>query len=99
MFQAPPAKRQRTQGQGPIPPVQSEYWFDDGNVILQAENTQFRVHRYLLSRHSNVFKDMFSLPQPTTDPGLTPEGCPIVFLSDKVIDLECVISAIYDGLR
>ena len=81
------------------PPVRSMYWFDDGNVILEAENTQFRVHRSLLARHSKVFKDMFSLPQPATDPGLRPECCPVVFLSDKVTDLECVMSVIYDGIR
>jgi len=102
MSQPPPAKRQRTEepkDKDQTPLVQSTYWFDDGNVILHAENTQFRLHRSLLSRHSNIFKDMFSLPQPATDPDLSPEGCPVVFLSDKVTDLECVMSVIYDSIR
>jgi hypothetical protein len=103
MSQAAPGKRKRTEeleDKGKSPPVQStSYWFDDGSVIIQAENTQYRVHRSLLSRHSNIFNDMFSLPQPTMDPGPTSEGCPVVFLSDKATDLEHVLSVIYDGIR
>ena len=103
MSQAPPAKRQRTEepeDKGNLPPVRStSYWFDDGSVIIQAENTQYRIHRSLLSRHSNVFKDMFSLPQPAMDPSPLSEGCPVVFLSDKATDLEHVLSVIYDSLR
>ena len=97
------AKRRRTEepeGTGESPPAQSKsYWFDDGSVIIQAENTQYRVHRSLLSRHSNIFKDMFSLPQPAVDLGPTFEGCPVVLLSDKAADLEHVLSVIYDGIR
>jgi hypothetical protein len=103
MSQVPRAKRKRTEepeDKGKFPPVQStSYWFDDGNVVLQAENTQYRVHRSLLSRHSNFFKDMFSLPQPAMDPGPTSEGCPVIFLSDKATDLEHVLSVIYDSIR
>lgn len=39
-------------------------WLDDGNVVLVVENTGFRVHRGILSKHSDVFRDMFSVPQP-----------------------------------
>jgi hypothetical protein len=37
----------------------SEIWFEDGNVILQAGHTQFRVHRGIIALHSRVFKGMF----------------------------------------
>ena len=97
------AKRRETEepeDKGKSPPVQStSYWFDDGGVIIQAENTQYRVHQSLLSRHSTIFNDMFSLPQPAMDPGPTSEGCPVIFLSDKATDLEHVLSVIYDGIR
>ena len=42
----------------------SSLWFVDGSVILQAEQTLFRVHMSQLSRHSVFFRDLFSLPQP-----------------------------------
>ena len=78
----------------------SRFWFDDGNVILQAENTQFRVHRSLLSLQSSVFKDMFSMPQPMdTATTLNVDGCPIITLSDKASDLEHVLSIFYENIR
>ena len=40
-------------------------WFQDGSIILRAERTLFRVHMSQLSRQSLLFKDMFTLPQPS----------------------------------
>lgn len=70
------------------------FWFDDGNIILEAEGQQFRIHRGMLSRHSKIFKDMFNVPQLSREP--TIEGCPVVKLSDKAEDWEHVLSALYD---
>lgn len=69
-------------------------WFTDGNVILEAEETQFRVHRGVLAMHSTVFKDMFEMPQPSE--GLTEEGCPVVHLSDTAADVEHLLNAVYN---
>jgi hypothetical protein len=55
-------------------------WFDDGNIILHAESTQFRVHRSILSASSSVFRDMFSLPQPENENVV--DRCPVVRVSD-----------------
>ena len=78
----------------------SRFWFDDGNVILQAENAQFRVHRSLLSLHSNVFRDMFSMPQPTDiTTMLNVDGCPVITLLDRASDLEHVLSVFYENIR
>ncbi|KZP13428.1 hypothetical protein FIBSPDRAFT_936380 [Athelia psychrophila] len=38
-------------------------WLDDGNIVIQAEKTQFKVHRSLAA-HSPIFKDVFLMPQP-----------------------------------
>ena len=45
--------------------TRSDIWLEDGNIVLQAENMQFKVHRGLLARVSPVFADVFSVPQPT----------------------------------
>jgi len=68
-------------------------WLDDGNVILQADSKQFRVHRSVLSASSAIFKDMFTLS--TADKVLV-EGCPVVHLSDAADDLHHVLKAIYE---
>ncbi|KAF7345824.1 BTB domain-containing protein [Mycena venus] len=45
------------------PPTRdASYYFDDGDLIILAGNTLFRVHKFLLSRDSSMFKDMFIIP-------------------------------------
>ncbi|KDR86011.1 hypothetical protein GALMADRAFT_235199 [Galerina marginata CBS 339.88] len=95
---APNTKRKRMESglegvvEGPL--KSAAYWFEDGNVILQAENTQFRVYRGILSRNSQVFRDMFSLPQPEKETLF--EGCPLVHVSDAPKDWENIFSILYD---
>lgn len=74
--------------------VRSEIWLEDGNVVLQAEGTQFKLHRGTLSLNSTVFKDMFSLPQATFGEKLI-EGCPIVHLSDSAADVLFILQALF----
>lgn len=85
-----------TEGSGHCSqPKRSEIWFDDGSVVLQAENTQFRVHRSMLSRHSEVFRDMFTMPHPAGEALV--EGCPLVCLPmDSAEDVKNMLTALYD---
>jgi hypothetical protein len=78
---APPATPRRTDDNSAEKPIvrSKEYWFDDGNIILQAESTQFRLTKSMLSLHSSVFRDMFMMPLPPDEP--TIENCPLVILS------------------
>ncbi|KAK7028736.1 BTB domain-containing protein [Favolaschia claudopus] len=39
-----------------------KYYFEDGDLVLRAESTLFRVHKFVLSRDSSMFKDMFVIP-------------------------------------
>ncbi|KDR67627.1 hypothetical protein GALMADRAFT_79593 [Galerina marginata CBS 339.88] len=98
--ESPPAKRQRTY-ECPDEEITraSRFWFDDGNVVLQAENRQYRVHRSMLSRHSNIFRDMFNMPQPCEPAEPSVEGCPLILLTDEAEDLEQVLSIFYDNIR
>ncbi|KAF7370369.1 BTB domain-containing protein [Mycena sanguinolenta] len=95
---SPPAKRQRmedasiTRENADI--ARSKTWRSDGNVILQAGNTQFRVHWSVLALHSPVFRDMQGLPQPPDEP--TVDGCPIVNLSDNPDDVEYLLKVLYN---
>ncbi|KDR85999.1 hypothetical protein GALMADRAFT_109535 [Galerina marginata CBS 339.88] len=95
----PDSKRKRTesnsQSETQEPERSTAYWFEDGNVILQVENIQFRVHRTVIARHSQVFRDMFGLPQPETETLV--EGCPLVHVSDAVEDWENIFRILYDN--
>lgn len=82
---------------------QPDLWFSDGSIVLRAENRMFRVHVSQLSRHSGVFSDMLSMPQPTSPsddgPGQVDriEGCPVLLLHDKAEDVMHLLRALYDG--
>lgn len=75
---------------------QSDFWFEDGSVILLAGSVAFKVHRGQLARHSEVFRDLLSLPQPIDEASF--EGCPLVELHDSPTDLWYLLRALYDGL-
>ncbi|KAH7886706.1 hypothetical protein F5I97DRAFT_1869593 [Phlebopus sp. FC_14] len=79
--------------------VRSDIWFEDGNVVLIAGSAAFKVHRGQLERHSEVFRDLFSVPQPVVDESENVvDGCPTVDLYDCPSDIYYLLAALYDGL-
>ncbi len=80
----------------------SDIWFEDGNVIVIAQHTAFRFHKGVLSRHSQVFRDLFLVPQPSTSEASASDvfdGCPAVRVSDTSYDFRELLRAIYGGVR
>ncbi|KAJ6493598.1 hypothetical protein C8R47DRAFT_1043984 [Mycena vitilis] len=91
----------------------ADLWFKDGSVILQASRALFRVHVSQLSRHSALFRDIFTLPQPCRSRSRSVsssdsledvrvvleecENCPVVFLHDNAEDVAHFLQALYDG--
>ncbi|EPQ58790.1 hypothetical protein GLOTRDRAFT_33335 [Gloeophyllum trabeum ATCC 11539] len=76
--------------------IRSDLWFSDGNTMIVAGRALFKVHRGQLERHSEVFRDMFALPQPPCQE--TIEGCLPVVLYDSPSDVLFLLRALYDGL-
>jgi hypothetical protein len=75
----------------------AEVWHDDGNLVLQAKNMLFRVHRSILKRRSGVFSDMLAVPQPETSIIELVDGCPVVQLpEDDPFDIEHALRAMYN---
>jgi DNA-directed RNA polymerase subunit L len=74
-------------------------WFPDGNLILASEDhTAFKVHRGILARHSEIFQGMFDIPHPELlSESEVYEGCPIITMYDKGIELANLVKALYDG--
>ncbi|KAF8178682.1 hypothetical protein K438DRAFT_1844226 [Mycena galopus ATCC 62051] len=66
-------------------------WHGDDSVVLQVENTQFRVHWGILALNSSFFREMPQLPDQ-----LSVDGCPVVKLAgDTIIDVEHLLKALY----
>ena len=77
-------------------PLQS-LWFNDGNVVLQAGASKFKVLQSILCRESSVFNDVFALPQPPSSGMATHEGCPLVQLPDDAEEVELFLATIFDA--
>ncbi|KAJ6599459.1 hypothetical protein B0H10DRAFT_722708 [Mycena sp. CBHHK59/15] len=76
--------------------IRSDLWFCDGNIVIIAGSVAFKVHRGQLRRHSEVFDDLFNIPQPK-DQDLF-DGCPWVEVYDCPSDVLYFLKALYDGL-
>ena len=60
------------------------------------EDTLFRVHRYYLTRESQIFADMFSLPVSETAEGNT-DSSPIRIPGVTVKEMESFLTFMYFG--
>lgn len=94
MSEAPSSSKRKRTEEETVTPIRSKIWMPYGDIIIQAESTQFRVNRDVLAQQSSVFKDMFSVPQPPNEP--TIEGCFIVHVSDTAQDWELLLEMFYD---
>ncbi|TFY62998.1 hypothetical protein EVJ58_g3505 [Rhodofomes roseus] len=74
-----------------------EFWYEDGSVVLVAGNVGFRVYRGLLVRRSEVFSDLFSVPQPQDSQLVC--GCPVVHLSDTPDSLRELLGVLLCGKK
>ncbi|TDL15803.1 hypothetical protein BD410DRAFT_777713 [Rickenella mellea] len=80
-------------------------YFPDGDIVLSALDDKrckilFRVHKFILSHHSPVFKGMFTLPQPPTQPPQNSEAqcgvVQVVDMPDRAEDFASLLSVLYD---
>ncbi|KAF8209439.1 hypothetical protein K438DRAFT_2062620 [Mycena galopus ATCC 62051] len=72
-----------------------ELWFSDSGLVVQAEQSLYRVSGAVLATRSPVFKDMLAFVQPAG--AGTIDGCPIVNLPDSAEDVTCFFRAIFDS--
>ncbi|KAI1781603.1 hypothetical protein LXA43DRAFT_978012 [Ganoderma leucocontextum] len=79
--------------------LDSAIWFEDGNIVAIAQNTAFRFHKGMLSLHSLVFRDLFSVPQPSHGLGAGQmfDDCQAVHVTDTSYDFRELLLAIYYG--
>ncbi|KAM5534175.1 hypothetical protein V8D89_012195 [Ganoderma adspersum] len=97
----PPRKRARTSDD--VQPESQErdedFWYEDGMIILIAANVKFCVYRGPLAKHSPIFRDMLSFPQPPKDTSSPSNSvsypsldCPVVRLTDSPNDLRHILT-------
>ncbi|KAI0258564.1 hypothetical protein BC834DRAFT_871650 [Gloeopeniophorella convolvens] len=77
------------------------FYFSDDLVLLQIQDTQFKVHKPFLFNNSSVFRDIFRL-QITSNkskegPPHQSEDSPIFLDSVTVPEFEALLTYFYDG--
>ncbi|CAE6470342.1 hypothetical protein ACGC1H_005937 [Rhizoctonia solani] len=72
-----------------------DFFFDDKLIVVQAEKTLFRVHKYQLAK-SNTFSDLFRRPKEGDGPekGSSPE-CPIKLADVSASDFTALLRVLY----
>ncbi|KAI0644967.1 hypothetical protein C8Q79DRAFT_912026 [Trametes meyenii] len=95
-----PLRYATSETEGEVPPFpvpHPDFYFEDGNLVILVENTLFKVFRSTFTRHSSVFKDLFSLP--TCPNGMPAEGHdddnPLHFSGISATDFERLLWVLY----
>lgn len=74
---------------------ESSLWFDDGNVVLQAEATQYKVHRGVVSLHSAILQNLLKPSSEDVKPEVV-EDCPLFVLKASSADLTLLLNYTYN---
>ncbi|KAF9563670.1 hypothetical protein CPC08DRAFT_311856 [Agrocybe pediades] len=78
----------------------TSFWFDDGNLVLEVENTRFCVHHGILSLHSSFLKDLSLLPQPVESSEVIEDGTRIVQMPcNQADEWSRMLHVIYNPLQ
>jgi hypothetical protein len=93
-----PPFRTNMSGSSDAPEIRrsQDVWYDDGNLVVRAENTLFRVYGGLIAAQSTVFADMLKMPAEPDGAQETVEGCPVVRVHDPAEDICRLLRAIHD---
>ncbi|KAI1786586.1 hypothetical protein LXA43DRAFT_51311 [Ganoderma leucocontextum] len=78
-----------------VPGRDPDFWFDDGNIVIIADRTCFRIHRSVLARHSDVLADRLGLEHGPRDN--TADGCPVIHVADSARSFKGLLSLLYPG--
>ena len=105
MNASPVSSRKRQRKEDPdapnAPTAHPCLYFKDGNLVLVADDTSFRVHDRVLSQNSVLLRNMIvagSQPSPT-DCEKFIEGCPVVRLDDTAEDVAVVLTIMYQSCK
>lgn len=81
----------------PLLECHERLYYDDGNVIIIACSTLFRVHQSILTSNSSVIKALIAtVGDIEIDGELGKATCPKIVLEDSKEDVERLLESLYD---
>lgn len=75
----------------------SEFWFEDGTIVLVSQNVGFRVYKQELAERSPLFSDLLSIPQPAPAGSEETSDCPVISLTDPPYQLRHLFRALFSS--
>ncbi|OSC96915.1 hypothetical protein PYCCODRAFT_1212386 [Trametes coccinea BRFM310] len=104
-----PAPQSSTKKKGPhrngttLRKRSANFWHLDGSVVIQVQNTLFRLHRSRLAQQSEFFAGLFRNSDGRDSPALveedTVDNCPVYVISGvSVLDFERLLTALDAGI-
>jgi len=79
--------------------VHFPFHFEDTQVVLQAEEQKYKIHRYFLTRESVFFQDLFSLPQGDATSVEGTDDSPIKLPETPTMELDNLLRFFYFGMH
>jgi len=73
----------------------SDLWFEDGGLVIQADQCYFKIFKGMLTARSSVFKTILD-EGPTTTKRCV-DGCHLLQVSDSAADMTYFLKAIFDS--
>jgi hypothetical protein len=78
-------------------PLRSKkFWIQDNHIIVQVQETQFRVNSGLLARHSSHFVKLFS--GAPTETKVFVDGCEVYRAEGDSKAFEALLEVLYEGV-
>ena len=73
------------------------FWFDDGSIVVRVQDYLFKVHRSLLSRHSNFFAQSQSIASTSDLREDLAANCGYIVVERHVLvqDVEVLLEHLY----
>ncbi|KAG6822533.1 hypothetical protein H0H92_013504 [Tricholoma furcatifolium] len=73
----------------------SEYWYDDGSVIIRVEGTLYKIHLGLLKSLSDTFFDIFTIPAAADSTEGKTEEDPVILQSITRAEFDDFLHWVY----
>ena len=69
----------------------------NNRLFIQVDGEKYKIHRYFLTRESEFFRDLFSLPQPESPNAEGSDDNPIQVPETPTVEFENLLRFFYFG--
>ncbi|KAJ7939593.1 hypothetical protein B0H13DRAFT_1569175, partial [Mycena leptocephala] len=72
-----------------------QFYYESGDCIIRAEDTLFKIHKFVITQDSAVFSSLFSLPQGSLVVEGSSDDLPITLEGENANDIRSLPKYLY----